>query len=313
MTQTIQIICNLRSGAGQSTHTLQEVQSLLQEFQIPSQTHITQYRTHAVTLAKNIVQTNPYDTTQPVIVIGGDGTLHEVVSGLYATQVLRPIIYVPAGTGNDFHRTWQANKSTRDIIRHVLGESEPTNIPIFLHTDHTTGVTDILLNNMGFGLDAEINIEAKRLQKTPFFANKLTYKLSYTAAIWHSLKKLRPVNLTISVDGQEPFSINQVPLACVMNTPFLGGGIRLDNLVEPKKQEISLIAFHDITFTALIDLIRRVFITRDQHLSSHVKRYTGKELRLQLSAPIRSHVDGEDLGMVQSDISYRLSHYPFYL
>ena len=38
----------------------------------------------------------------PIIVIGGDGTVHETVNGLHSAGNLLPIAVLPAGTGNDF-------------------------------------------------------------------------------------------------------------------------------------------------------------------------------------------------------------------
>ncbi len=40
-----------------------------------------------------------------LVVIGGDGTLHQVVSELQLEQQQIPVAYIPAGSGNDFARS----------------------------------------------------------------------------------------------------------------------------------------------------------------------------------------------------------------
>ena len=39
-----------------------------------------------------------------LVVIGGDGTLHQVVSSLQESEKNIPLGYIPAGSGNDFAR-----------------------------------------------------------------------------------------------------------------------------------------------------------------------------------------------------------------
>ncbi len=38
------------------------------------------------------------------MVIGGDGTLHQVVNEFFALGLQLPVSYIPAGSGNDFAR-----------------------------------------------------------------------------------------------------------------------------------------------------------------------------------------------------------------
>ena len=39
-----------------------------------------------------------------LVVIGGDGTLHQVVNEFFALGLQLPVSYIPAGSGNDFAR-----------------------------------------------------------------------------------------------------------------------------------------------------------------------------------------------------------------
>src|SRR5688572_7487889 len=55
----------------------------------------TEARGHATELAASLAGAN-----DAVVAVGGDGTAHEVVRGLYGTET--PLGILPEGTGNDF-------------------------------------------------------------------------------------------------------------------------------------------------------------------------------------------------------------------
>ena len=52
----------------------------------------------------------------PIIVIGGDGTVHEVVNGLHSAGRMVSIGVLPAGTGNDFVRNVGATSDPRVLL-----------------------------------------------------------------------------------------------------------------------------------------------------------------------------------------------------
>lgn len=77
--------------------------------------HRTTHRWHAVSL----LQSMSTDHKIGVVIVGGDGFLHEIVNGiLHLSRVVCFVALVPAGTGNDFFRGltgWQG-RGCRDTI-----------------------------------------------------------------------------------------------------------------------------------------------------------------------------------------------------
>lgn len=65
-------------------------------------TYLTDYSTHAEVLTEQLVKRDHKKYQGYLMVVGGDGTLHEVVQTLHKNQADIPVTYVPAGTGNDF-------------------------------------------------------------------------------------------------------------------------------------------------------------------------------------------------------------------
>jgi diacylglycerol kinase family enzyme len=54
--------------------------------------------------AVNIVKNLPIDDYSAIVSVGGDGTSHEVINGLFYREDKKkiPLAFLPNGTGNDF-------------------------------------------------------------------------------------------------------------------------------------------------------------------------------------------------------------------
>ncbi|MGO4936680.1 diacylglycerol/lipid kinase family protein [Fundicoccus sp. Sow4_H7] len=312
MSERIYIICHLNSGAGKGKDALEEVYRILNSYQITYLTYYTDYASHAKVITQQIMSKGFNPENQQILVLGGDGTLHEVVGAMIQMGLNVPIAYIATGTGNDFNRVWQPNKSIRQIIETMLFSRQVKTIPIFTFYDRTTNINDIVLNSLGFGFDAEVNYLTQQIDKKSFLRKYLDGHFAYLVSIFKSLNILQSFNLTIQVDG-ETHIINNAYLACIMNNPYFGGGIKLDNLASHENKELSLIIIHDVNFKAIISLLFSILIKQDQHLSPNVTRFTGDTMELKLNKAIRGQVDGEDLTPIQADLSIRLSEFPFYL
>ena len=132
-----------------------------------------------------------------LVAAGGDGTLFEVLNGLYAhpRERRRPLGLVPVGTGNAFARDlgllpgdWEKGIAqigrgvTRrmDVGRVEMGRAEP---PYFF------------LNIVGAGLPADAMKSAERLK----FAGSSAYSL---AAFWRAMI-LKTYRLSFEIDGKK--------------------------------------------------------------------------------------------------------------
>ncbi len=311
MTERVHIICHREAGGGNGKKVLLKVQQELTNFNIDYLTYYTDYATHAYVLTQGIVMRGHQPYTHKLLVIGGDGTLHEVINALHQNQLDIPVTYVPAGTGNDFNRVWQKDKSIRQIIETMLFAREAIRIPIFTYEEHVTQSKGVILNSMGFGFDAEANYAAGKMPFGKFLSKANLGNLTYLLAVFSTLNKIKDFNAFLTIDGKE-IELQNCNLLSIMNNPFMGGGIKLDNLVQPEKAELSVIAFHDVNVKGVIDLIPRVLLTQTQHESEYSSRYTGQSMRIKLNKAIRGQVDGEDMTKIQADLTLNVSDFPFY-
>ena len=91
------IICNPVSGKGSSLAALKQVEEMLTARNIPYAVHLTEKPMHATELTHEINA----KTHAKLIVMGGDGTLNEVLNGIENFDTL-DLGIISCGTGNDF-------------------------------------------------------------------------------------------------------------------------------------------------------------------------------------------------------------------
>ena len=136
-----------------------------------------------------------------LIVIGGDGTLHDVVNGLQRQGHPEVAIgYVPTGTGDDFAR---ANHIPLDPKKAAaaLTTAMPHALKIGVADSAKYG-TQYFINNFGIGMDAQIVYQTNHSDhKAALNALKLGH-LSYAASILKALRQQKKFPATWQVDGQ---------------------------------------------------------------------------------------------------------------
>lgn len=99
-----------------------------------------------------------------VVIVGGDGSIHEVVNGILSSGRRVPLGIVAAGTVNDY--AWNTLKLPHDpaeaIERAFTGQL----------VDADAGIVngEYFANSLSVGLDANIAVAAERLKTLPFMS-----------------------------------------------------------------------------------------------------------------------------------------------
>lgn len=158
-----------------------------------------------------------------VVVIGGDGTLHDALNGFTDFDKCA-LGLIPAGTGNDFAAAAnipsEPEAAVELIVKGAPRYTEFMQLP--------RGVRG--LNVAGTGIDVEI---LRRCRASKWLRGKLQYLISLII----SLIKFKNYDLTVRVNGREVRY--KTLIACVGNGFRFGGGIRMcpqavlgDNLLD---------------------------------------------------------------------------------
>src|ERR1700687_3391692 len=94
----------------------------------------------------------------PVIIVGGDGSVHEVVNGILSSGSRVPLGIVGAGSGNDF--AWNTLKLPHDPAQSIEKAFNGQLIEVDAGIVNGT----YFANSFSIGLDADIAVSADRMK-----------------------------------------------------------------------------------------------------------------------------------------------------
>ena len=312
----LHLLVNQHAGSGKGAKQYKKVKKQLEKRNIPFQAYITNYAGQE----KKIVQTLLNDYLIPykqedtfshlLVVIGGDGTLHEVVNALKNHPNV-PIGYLPCGSGNDFARGVGISRNVETALDDLLNVKEPKSISIMQTTDRITGESRLVLNNVGVGIDAKIVATANH-SKTKSLLNQIKMgSLSYISAALSAVFKQPSFPLTIQTKtGTKTFK--RAFLCTTTNHPYFGGGVAIDPTASAYTDDIHLIIVEKIFPLSLAWLIIKLFFK--QHLTSpHVHRFVDSEILLTCPIAQVGQADGEELGEREFQLDFKTAHRLFWM
>ena len=113
------VIVNPNTGRRKGEKDWPEISALLTEAGFEFTAHLTTHRGHAMELAEKEIMAG----FKKVIVVGGDGTLNEVVNGIFrqtrfATSEIA-IGMIMVGTGNDWGRMYNIREKYKKAVKTI--------------------------------------------------------------------------------------------------------------------------------------------------------------------------------------------------
>ena len=78
-------IVNKAAGGGKAEKDWPRIKQLLEKSEIPFESHFTKRRLHASIIARNKIK----EGYSKIIVVGGDGTMNEVINGIFGQERIR--------------------------------------------------------------------------------------------------------------------------------------------------------------------------------------------------------------------------------
>lgn len=221
-----------------------------------------------------------------LIMVGGDGTLNEVVNGLLRAARRVPLGIVAAGSGNDF--AWYTLKLPRDpaaaIERAFHGRL----------VDADAGVVNgqYFANSFSVGLDADIAVAAQTMKKVPFMSGTRLYYSSILRQLFFGYH--RCPWLSFRLDGQAPISPDprRYVLLAVTNGPTYGAGFRINPTADYAD---GLLDVCTLDYTPLLRALKLLPITqRGEHSDlPEAHFYRAREVHIESKQPVNLQMDGE--------------------
>lgn len=221
-------IINGHGGGGKALKKWRTIHRILTSGKIPYKARFAQHRLHATSITKDILSED--DSDIKIIVVGGDGTINEVINGLGSVSSFSKVALgvIPTGSGNDFSRALHIPrhnvKKALDIVLHSRGDVAIDIGHVLLYKCAKLVSNRFFAISAGFGLDALVCYLNDTSTLKKFLNRAHIGRLSYAITTIKSFLTLKRASITLDSSGEKTSYNNVIFFAC-MNFSKEGGGV----------------------------------------------------------------------------------------
>lgn len=313
----LHLIINENAGNGRGKKAAKKITTALTTKKIPFQTYLTHYQNHSSLLTQELLTTvlKPWPTATSdhyplLVVLGGDGTLHEVINAL-GTHTDIPVGYIPCGSGNDFARGSQLSRKPLLALEQLLAADMPHNVNTLMYQDTKTNGVAYLTNNLGIGIDANIVTTANKSHAKRLLNRLHLGSLAYLFAATKVLRKQKGFPVDIHTPS-ERIHFDNAYLCTVTNHPYFGGGVAIAPLANVREEDMTLVIVEQLPLLKLLKLI--IQLLNRKHLASpHLHQYKSTQLHITCQTPQYGQSDGEEYGLTAFDLHFTTQKRLFWL
>ncbi len=238
---------------------------------------------------REIVQKLTRDVEEDVslVVIGGDGTMNEVVNGIEDFSHTR-IGLIPCGSGNDMVRDMQLPKKREELVQRILEGKVVHETNVCQTTFLPDGTTQKFLVSSGMGFDAEVCHEVS-ISEMKHILNRLHMgSLVYLLVAFKVL--LRKTRFVLQTPNG---TFAQTMFVSAHNHQYEGGGFRFAPDAQFDDGILSLCIVHDVTIPKFLRLFQLAYDGSHVAYKQHITLEEGKSIVLKANRPVWIHTDGE--------------------
>ncbi len=284
------VIVNPNAGKRKGEKDWHEIAAQLKAAGIAFVHAFTEHRGHAVVLTRKYIE-NGYHN---IIVVGGDGTLNEVVNGIFTQQFMPTnkitLAMIPVGTGNDWCRMFNIPGDYKQAIKLITQKKifvqDTGSIKYISSKDSET--TRYFINMAGMGFDALV---AKKTNKQKEMGK--SNPLSYVINIFSSLFSYTNTKVTILLDNEKVKS--DVFSMSVGICQYNGGGMKQAPGALPDDGLFDLTLIKPI---GKFKIIRNIIKLFDGSFTTmpEVSTYRSSKIIIHSEPKMYMEADGESLG-----------------
>ncbi|MDK2909149.1 MAG: hypothetical protein PWR20_716 [Bacteroidales bacterium] len=283
------VIVNPHAGLSKCGRDWPRIYQMLCEAGIAFTHTLTTHKEHAISITTTAIKKG----FRKFIVVGGDGTLNEVVNGLFIQNLIPieefSIGLIPVGTGNDWRRSFGISDNYREAIHTLIkGKVFTQDVGLITYKNARGPKKRFFVNVAGMGYDAMV-ARKTNTQKDKGKGGPLSYLIN----LFTSLLYYRYTRVKIIADGthteSDTFSLS------VGIGQFNGGGMRQLPFAHPADGLLDMTLIQKVGKFTIIKEVKNLY---DGSFIHHpkVKTFRAKEFTIESVPPIELEVDGESLG-----------------
>lgn len=289
-------IINPTSSSGRCLKAWNKVKGYLDLNKVEYEEHILTGPGDASAIAARLSSVSPLSSLvereNHLVVIGGDGTLSEVLSGIDDFRLLK-LSVIRAGSGNDFARNMKIGKNVIRTLRHILYSPEESALDygVIKWNDSLGEHSRRFAISCGIGYDADICREVS-VSRLKAILNKLGLgKLVYLAI---GLRQIffRRFNRAVLTADDRQFEMEKFFLAASMIHETEGGGVPFCPGSDPTDGILNGCFIGHLSKLQLLPAVMLVYLRRHMTLSG-ITLHTYRTLSVSLDTPEYIHADGD--------------------
>ena len=290
------VIINPNAGKRKGLRYWSQIAGWLNHFKFNYHPVFTEFPRHAIDLTRDHIEKG----YTRVIAVGGDGTMNEVVNGIFQQQRFKTteisLGMITVGTGNDWGRMFGIPKDYKEAIQVLLkNKTFIQDAGMVEYKMNTASENRYFVNIAGLGFDAEVVRKTNRLKEKGKGG-----PLLYLINIFSSLVNYKFVNAVINVDGTD--IENEILSINVGICKYNGGGMLTVPGAIPDDGLFDLTVINRMSRPDILLSLRRLY---DGTINKHprVDSFTGKSIRVESDDRIMLETDGESLGHTPLEFS----------
>lgn len=269
----LDFIYNPIAGSGRAARFREALEARMNALGMAHRFHETRGRGEASAIARQLTQGS--DACPDIVVMGGDGTLHEVLNGV-ADPARVKLGVVPCGSGNDFAAMAGIPKTPEGALDLLVnGQAKYTD---YMECGGVRGI-----NAIGAGIDVDILRRYARMKL-------LRGSAAYLASLMLTLFTFKPKRFTEAAEG------GPVPhsafIACAGNGQQIGGGIPICPEARIDDGLIDIVIVDDISPLRIPGALVKLMGRRILDLPT-TRFHRADRLRVTAEGPMPIQIDGE--------------------
>jgi len=283
------VIVNPNAGSGKVKRDWLLIKSLLDEERIKYEYFFTSQAGHGIDITALKLK-NGY---HKFLVVGGDGTLNEVINGVFSQQFVPTtevkIAMIGVGTGNDWKKMYNIHSDYKECISLLKQENtiyqDIGKVKYYINDRQRSRY---FMNIAGIGFDALVTKKTNK-QKDKGRSGKVLYFYNILSNLFGYSHNNVHINLDDEKVLAKAFSMN------VGICKYSGGGmIQVPNAV-PDDGYFDITLIHKMNKIKLIRSLSRLY---DGSILQHpkVSGYRSRQIEIDSDKNIELEVDGEYLG-----------------
>lgn len=227
-----------------------------------------------------------------IIVVGGDGTVNEVLDGLsFCGQVT--LGYIPVSTGGNLAKSLKLPKRPGQCLKKIMNPKYHKLLDYGVASYGEQLEHRRFLGSVGIGVDASGYQDVAASRLTRKFSGIRLEKCCYMMAGLKNLLFAWPTKGYLVLDGVQRVEFNHIYFVSVHMHPFEGCGFKLAPAADPCDGKLTVCVFHNSKKRKLVPLLLRAMLGRKSK-GHGIRHYTCQEVEIHMDRPLAVHVDGEE-------------------